>query len=58
MERKDTKPKVQKVAALLEMPLVERIDRERRAKGNCSRAVIIRMALLDRYRDVATPEVA
>lgn len=41
------------IQARIEPELVARIDRERQAKGRCSRAVIIRMALLDRYRDVS-----
>ena len=46
MEQKSTTERI-RVAAQLEPSLVELIDHERR--GRCSRAAIIRMALLDRY---------
>jgi len=38
-----------RVSADLEPSLIAKIDQERRG-GMCSRATIIRMALLDRYR--------
>lgn len=41
------------IQARVEPELLAKIDRERQAKGRCGRAVIIRMALLDRYRDVS-----
>jgi|CXWL01.1.fsa_nt_gi hypothetical protein len=37
----------------IEPELIAKIDRERQAKGRCSRAVIMRMALLDRYPEVS-----
>lgn len=46
MEQKDTKRKI-RIAAELEPELVTLVDEERR--GRCSRATIVRMALLDRY---------
>ena len=46
------------VQTRIESDLIERIDQERQVKGGCSRAVILRMALLDRYRAPATTEVA
>jgi hypothetical protein len=41
------KPRV-RIAAELEHALIVKIDEER--KGRCSRAAIVRMALLDRYK--------
>lgn len=46
MERKDTKTRI-RIAAELEPALVQKIDEERR--GSCSRAAIVRMALVARY---------
>lgn len=39
-----------KVAAHLEPELIKKIDSDRRGRGSCSRAAIVRMALMDRYR--------
>lgn len=57
MERKVTHRKI-RIAAQLEPDLVALVDAER--KGRCSRATIVRMALLDRYqhRDQQKQEVA
>jgi len=46
MEQKGTTQRI-RIAAELEPELVARVDEERR--GRCSRAAIVRMALLDRY---------
>lgn len=50
MEHKDTKQTI-RIAAELEPSLVQLVDEERR--GRCSRAAIVRMALLDRYEKKA-----
>ena len=57
MEQKDTKRTI-RIAAELEPSLVALVDDERR--GRCSRAAIVRMALLDRYqkRSAKRPQVA
>lgn len=47
MEQNGTQERI-RVAAQLEQSLVALIDQERR--GRCSRAAIVRMALLDRYQ--------
>lgn len=47
MEQKDTKRKI-RIAAELEPELVTLVDEE--CRGRCSRATIVRMALLDRYQ--------
>ena len=47
MEHKITPRKI-RIAAELEPDLVALVDAER--KGRCSRATIVRMALLDRYQ--------
>lgn len=39
-----------KVAAHLEPELIKKIDSDRKGRGSCSRAAIVRMALMDRYR--------
>lgn len=54
MEQKDTIKRRVRVAADLEPDLIEKIDQERR--GSCSRATIVRMALLDRYRKAQSPK--
>lgn len=46
MEQKDTTRKI-RIAADIEPELVALLDEE--ARGLCSRATIVRMALLDRY---------
>lgn len=46
MEQKDTKKTI-RIAAELEPELIQLVDEE--AKGLCSRATIVRLALLDRY---------
>ena len=46
MKQKGTTQRI-RIAAELEPELVARVDEERR--GRCSRAAIVRMALLDRY---------
>lgn len=46
MEHKITKKTI-RIAAELEPELVALVDRE--AKGVCSRATIVRLALMDRY---------
>lgn len=46
MEQKDTKKTI-RIAAEIEPELVALVDGE--ARGLCSRATIVRMALLDRY---------
>lgn len=46
MEQKDTHKKI-RIAAELEPELIAMIDDE--ARGMCSRATIVRMALMDRY---------
>jgi len=48
MEQNGTDKRRIRVAAELELDLVAKIDHER--KGRCSRATIVRMALLDRYQ--------
>jgi|CXWL01.1.fsa_nt_gi hypothetical protein len=48
MEQKGTSQRKIRIAANLEPDLIEKIDHER--KGRCSRATIVRMALLDRYQ--------
>lgn len=60
MQRNSTTRKKGLVAVQtrIEPELVERIDRECRAMGRCSRAVIIRMALIDRYQARPSTEVA
>lgn len=60
MQRNSTTKKKGLVAvqARIEPELVEQIDRECRTKGHCSRAVILRMALLDRYQAHPSSEVA
>lgn len=54
MEQKDTSKRRVRVAADLELDLIEKIDQE--CQGACSRAAIVRMALLDRYRKAQSPE--
>lgn len=46
------------IQARIEPELVEHIDRERLAKGRCSRAVIIRQVLMERYRVTPISDVA
>jgi len=48
MERNGTAKHRVRIAAELEHALIAKIDEER--KGRCSRAAIVRMALLDRYQ--------
>lgn len=48
MEHSGTKNSRTRVAANIESELIAKIDDERR--GRCSRAAILRMALLDRYK--------
>lgn len=55
MEQKGTDKRRIRVAAELELDLIEKIDHER--KGRCSRATIVRMALLDRYQDRANKKI-
>lgn len=47
-----------RIAAEIDRDLVALVDRER--KGRCSRAAIIRMAIMDRYRKGAdaTPKLS
>lgn len=54
-QTKEQRRKKQLVAiqARIEPELIAKIDRECQAKGRCSRAVIIRMALLDRYPEAS-----
>lgn len=47
MEQKVTKTTI-RIAAELEPELVELVDRE--CRGICSRATIVRLALMDRYK--------
>ena len=47
MEQKLTKKTTIRIAAELEPELIAKVDEE--ARGLCSRATIVRMALLDRY---------
>ena len=55
MEQKGTDKRRVRVAAELELDLIAKIDQER--KGRCSRATIVRMALLDRYQARSTNKV-
>lgn len=40
-----------KIVANIDAVMARKIDAERIRKGSCSRAAIVRMALLDRYRE-------
>lgn len=39
-----------RIVADVERDVIAKLDRECESKGHCSRAAIIRMALMDRYR--------
>lgn len=53
--RRKTKDRHQLIAvqARIEPELIDRLDEECRAMGRCPRAVMIRIALLERYRATA-----